>query len=314
MRELFQSVREYLERGEDIVLVTIVSSSGSTPRGAGAKMLITESGRVLGTIGGGKVEHVSELEAKKVLAAKESKLVSYQLKQNEVEDLGMICGGDVSIYLQYLPGFDQEFLHLCEGIERLYQERQQGWLLFSLATGTSSEMKLVSRSEELANYPGYYREEVKGAERVLIFGGGHVSQALVPVLAPLGFACIVLEDRAEFAKSELFPGVAQTLLVENQDVQKAVQIEADDYVVIMTRGHKDDQLIMEQVLKTEAKYIGVIGSRKKKAGVFRNLQEKGFTDEDLARVITPIGLEIGAQTPAEIGISIAAQLIKVRYQ
>ncbi|MDL2250747.1 XdhC family protein, partial [Lachnospiraceae bacterium OttesenSCG-928-J05] len=98
MRELFACIKEYLEQGEDVVLVTIVSSSGSTPRGMGAKMLVTKAGRVLGTIGGGQVEHVSEQTALSVLAKKQSQLSYYQLKQNEIQDLGMICGGDVTVY------------------------------------------------------------------------------------------------------------------------------------------------------------------------------------------------------------------------
>ena len=110
----------------------------------------------------------------------------------------------------------------------------------------------------------------------------------------------------------MFPGVEETRLIDNERVLDFVHIENSDYVVIMTRGHSFDQGIQAQVLKTPARYIGVIGSRKKTAKVFANLRELGFNDEDLARITTPIGLDIGAETPAEIAVSITAQLIAVR--
>ncbi|MGF6990244.1 xanthine dehydrogenase accessory factor [Lachnospiraceae bacterium PM6-15] len=314
MRELFACIKEYLEQGEDVVLVTIVSSSGSTPRGMGAKMLVTKEGRVLGTIGGGQVEHVSEQTALSVLAKKQSQLSYYQLKQNEIQDLGMICGGDVTVYEKYIAGTDESFLKLCTEIEELYEERGRGWLAVETKKGSRGEMRLLNKQEELAAYEGYYIEEIKASERVYIFGGGHVSQALVPVLFSLDFSCIVLDDREEFTQPELFPSAAETILIDQEAPLEPVQIQADDYVVIMTRGHKDDQRVLAEALRTRARYIGVIGSRKKKAGVFARLQEMGFTEESLARITTPIGLDIGAKTPAEIAISIAGQLIQERYR
>ncbi|MCP1102093.1 xanthine dehydrogenase accessory factor [Aequitasia blattaphilus] len=314
MRELFQKAKEYIEKKEDIVVVTIVSSSGSTPRGTGAKMLVTKEGRSLGTIGGGMVELMSEEEAKKALLRKESQLLSYQLKKNEIQDLGMICGGDVTIYLKYIPGGNQDFLELCKGIDEVYEKNKKAWLVAETAESSKGEWKLVPDTEDLKQYSNHYIEEIKAPEKVYIFGGGHVSQALVPVLASVEFQCIVLEDREEFTKRELFPGVCQTIRTDNHQILGGVTIQQEDYVVIMTRGHKDDERIMEQILKTPAKYIGVIGSRKKKAGVFERLKKKGFTEQDFERITTPIGLAIGAKTPAEIAISIVAQMIQIRGQ
>ena len=158
----------------------------------------------------------------------------------------------------------------------------------------------------------YYCETLVRAGRVFIFGGGHVAQALVPALTAVDFRCVVLEDRAEFCKPELFPGVEETRLIDNERVLNFVDITENDYVAVMTRGHSFDQSIQAQILKTPARYIGVIGSRKKTAKVFANLRELGFTDADFSRITTPIGLDIGAETPAEIAVSIAAQLIAVR--
>ena len=150
--------------------------------------------------------------------------------------------------------------------------------------------------------------------RVYIFGGGHVAQALVPALAAVDFRCVVLEDREDFCRPELFPGVEETRLIQNGDPAAYAGITAEDYVAVMTRGHKDDLTVQAQALKTPAKYIGVIGSRKKTAAVFAKLRDMGYTDADLQRITTPIGLSIKAETPAEIAVSIAAQLIQLRAE
>ena len=148
--------------------------------------------------------------------------------------------------------------------------------------------------------------------KLVICGGGHVAQALVPILTSVDFSCVILENREEFCRPELFPGAEDVRMIENWHLGDYVSIGEEDYVCVMTRGHKDDTIVQEQILRTPAAYIGVIGSRRKKASVFRVLNEDGFTDRDLERITTPIGLEIGAETPAEIAISIAAQMIEVR--
>ena len=272
MRQLFQQLEQTLKEQKSAVLVTVTASSGSTPRGAGATMLVTEQGRIAGTIGGGAVEYRSEQIALAALREGRSRAESFQLRPNEVQDLGMICGGDVQVDFRYLSGNDPEAL---------------SWV----------------RAEQARLIP---------PERVYIFGGGHVAQALVPALAAVDFRCVVLEDREDFCRPELFPSVEETRLIQNDDPAAYADITAGDYVAVMTRGHKDDLTVQAQALKTPARYIGVIGSRRKTAAVFARLQEMGYTDADLARITTPIGLDIKAETPAEIAVSIAAQLIMDR--
>ena len=159
----------------------------------------------------------------------------------------------------------------------------------------------------------YFIEKINQNSKVYIFGGGHVAQQLVPTLHRIGFNCIVLEDRVDFSKKELFQGVVSTRIVDMQDLSDLCEeISENDYICIMTRGHKDDYIIQRQVLKTPARYIGVIGSRRKTAGVMEKLRNDGYNDEDLARITAPIGIPLDAETPAEIAISIAGQLINER--
>ena len=158
----------------------------------------------------------------------------------------------------------------------------------------------------------YYAEILIRSGRVYIFGGGHVAQALVPALSAVNFRCVILEDREDFCRPELFPGVEETMLIDNNHIEDYITVTPEDYICIMTRGHKDDMICEAYAMKTPACYIGVIGSANKKKGVFDRLRAYGYTDADFARVTAPIGLDIGGETPAEIAVSITAQLIMVR--
>lgn len=272
-REVFDCLVRTLSAGEDAVLATIEESSGSTPRGPGACMVVTAQGRAAGTVGGGASEYASEQAARKALHAKrsqESTFLLYPGGHNE-QDLDMICGGEVRVSFRYLPA----------GEESLVWVRQE---------------------RERSMRPG----------RVYIFGGGHVSQKLVPALAAVEFRCVVLENREEFCKSSLFPDAEEVRLIDYARAAREISFTGDDYAVIMTRGHKDDLLIQSQVMRTPVRYIGVIGSRQKTAAVTAALREMGFTDKEFQRVHAPIGLPIRSETPAEIAVSITAQLILVR--
>ncbi len=333
MRTIFQALRDELAGGHDAVLATIIASSGSTPRGAGARMLITKEGRRCGTIGGGNVEYKSEQLAQKVLAERNSRTETFLLRENDVEDLGMICGGDVTVYFHFLPAADSAALRLAEAALTMMDREERSWLITDLTPGACGALTLYGTKTGLlgAEVPAevlsslgtrsrqcraegrlYHVELLCRGERVYIFGGGHVSRALVPALAAVEFHCVVLEDREDFCRPEQFPGVTETRLIDLNRIGSALTVTADDYICIMTRGHKGDLLCEAYALTTPARYIGVIGSKRKTAAVNEKLARMGFSPESIARVTAPIGLDIGGETPAEIAASVAAQLIQVR--
>ena len=158
-----------------------------------------------------------------------------------------------------------------------------------------------------------FAEQLNSSGRVYIFGGGHVAQALEPVLTNIGFRCVVMDDRPDFTRRELFPTAEEIKLIDFGNIAASVNITGEDYVCVMTRGHAFDTVVQSQILPLRPYYVGVIGSRAKAAGVRRQLIENyGVSEADCDIVTTPIGLDIGAETPAEIAISIAAQLIAVR--
>ncbi len=334
MRELFKRLAEELRAGNDAVLVTIVASSGSTPRGAGARMLVTARGRLSGTIGGGMVEYRSEQIAQEVLKKGAGHTEHFRLRKNDVADLGMICGGDVDVYFCFVPAGDGEMLSLLDEIEAMFARGEQSWLITDISLGKNGGLSLYSKKrgcfgaelpEEI--FPAletrprqhrvgeatYYSEKLLQAGKVYIFGGGHVAQELVPALARVGFRCVIVEDRPEFADPALFEGVEETVLLDMDKLDTLVpRIGEDDLICIMTRGHKNDLDVQRVMLRTPAYYIGCIGSRHKIAAINARLAEFGWTEADVARITKPIGLDIKSETPAEIAVSIAAQLIHAR--
>ena len=331
MRNMFREIAGRLKNGEELVLVTVIASSGATPRGAGARMLVGNNGRICGTIGGGAVEYKSEQLAKKVLEEKRSGEHDFSLTKNDVQNLGMICGGAVNVYFSYIPANDIYVLSIAEEAERRFAEGEDLWLLSEISDGgrlglwSAAEgffgleapewtRDIMSRHPTRKKQDGrdFYAEQINSSGKVYVFGCGHVAQELVPVLEHVGFRCVALDDRPEFANERVMRGAEKILLVDFENIGASVTIGPEDYICIMTRGHAYDTVVQAQALRTPACYIGVIGSKAKTAGVQRQLREQGFTDEDFARITTPIGLDIKAETPAEIAISIAAQMIEVR--
>ncbi len=330
MKQLFETLRSTLERGEDAVLVTIVASSGSAPRGAGARMLVTKEGRVSGTIGGGAVEYRAEQLAGEILLTKRSRQEHFRLFKNDVADIGMVCGGAVDVYFRYISAGDAETVRLLEVCAELFETLEPSWLITELESGALSVyspkrgllgepvpdevLKSLSARPARCELGGkvYYCEKLLQPGRVYLFGGGHISQALAPLLLTLDFPCLVLDDREEYLSPALFGG-APTRRIDPEDISKLVKdFTENDCVCIMTRGHKDDMLIQKQVMRSPVRYVGVIGSARKQRAVKEQILALGYDESEFEKVVSPIGLDIGADSPAEIAVSIAAQLIMVR--
>lgn len=333
MRDLFLQLTTRMEQKKDTVLVTIIESSGSTPRSEGARMLVGNKGRLAGTIGGGAVEFRAEKIAKKVLEEKKSRTQHFTLAPNDIVDLGMICGGDVVLFFQYISWQDPATYKICREVNRHFETNQQCWLITEINAESSkgfgfysSDTGLIGTGETdlkpetfklgqmtiTVGEQEYSVEALLQTGRVFVFGGGHVAQALVPVLKPLGFYCVVLDDREQLLTKEIFPDADQRIVADLSNIKETIQIRAEDYAVVMTRGHEFDFILARQLLKTEAHYIGVMGSKQKIAVQIRRLKESGFSMEEINRINMPIGLKIKAETPAELAISVAGELIEKR--
>jgi xanthine dehydrogenase accessory factor len=165
---------------------------------------------------------------------------------------------------------------------------------------------------ETAGNQRFLIEAVRPGYSVVVFGAGHVSQQVVPLCENVGFQTIVLDDRPEYACQKRFTGQTEVVVLDSFDNWNGLTIDAGSYIVILTRGHIHDKKVLAQALRTQAGYIGMIGSRRKRDKIYQALREEGFSQQDISRVYSPIGLDIGAETPAELAVSIVGELIKVR--
>ncbi len=328
MKQIFEAVRAALSRGEDVVLCSILASSGSAPRGAGAKMAVFADGTTAGTVGGGAVEQHTQRLAMQVHETKQPVSHGFCLAPNQVNDIGMICGGNVTVYFQLLTADD---LPLVEALLAALDSGENVWLVLQLADGCVRETGLYdeknglrftdcltaealapmlrSRAVYSKGEPGYYVEPVSRAGMVYIFGGGHVGRALVPELARVGFRVTVFDNRPDFSTKAAHPAAEDVILGDYYHISEKVVIGPEDYVVIMTPGHQADREVLLQAMRTDATYIGCIGSRHKIAATQKYLMENGIPQLSLARIHSPIGLAIQAETPEEIAVSITAELI-----
>lgn len=331
MKALFTSMLQALAQGEGVVLCSILASSGSTPRGAGAKMAVFADGHTEGTVGGGAVELESGKLAMEVLKTKQSLVHGYCLAPNEVADIGMICGGNVTVFFQYFDPQTKADTALLRGILELLNGNQNSWLVYRMDDGcvsamgtydeahglrftdciTPDELRPMLRADAVTKKgePRYYVEPLTRAGYAYIFGGGHVGAALVPVLASVDFRVVVYDNRPGFATPEHYPQAERVILGDYLDIGAHLTLTENDYVCIMTPGHQADREVLLQAMRSPATYIGCIGSRHKIASTNAYLMENGIPEAELARIHAPIGLDILGQTPAEIAVSIAAEMI-----
>ncbi len=307
MFEMFQSLLDLLNRGEDAVLVTVASAQGSTPRGAGSQLLAGREGLAAGTIGGGPGEAQALALAEEVLEKRGTAVRRLELRHGG--ELDSVCGGEQTVLLQSIPHDSGPWRALArEALERLAVHRS-GWL----ALEADRPPALL---EEGPAAPAWDGERLilplPVGERVVIFGGGHCALALVPVLRSVGFRVAVFDDRPEFAGPARFPEAETVVCHAYTDIAGGLELTAEDCAVVMTSGHSHDFEVEEQLLRRPLAYVGVMGSRAKTAYVDRRLREAGISEEAIRSVHTPIGTAIKAVTPEEIAVSITGELIYER--
>ncbi|PIE57343.1 MAG: hypothetical protein CSA33_08720 [Desulfobulbus propionicus] len=336
MKKLTQQLYAQLEKGENLVLVTICNQSGSTPREAGAHMLVSSDGSTVGTIGGGIVEAQAIQDAVRCLEEQRSRRTSFDLTNHAAADTDMICGGTLELHMEYIrPSPEslkvfQALLHAITSGRRvtlvcpLDSENDSGRFIVNsqgqagkddIAPGLLTAVKRARSGISTAaviTHKGasYLLSSFAARGHLLLLGAGHVAACTAQVAARVGFRITVLDDRPEFANSQRFPQAEHIVVLPDFSNCFADQeINEDSYLVIVTRGHLHDQEVLEQALQTKAGYIGMIGSRKKRDALYQRLLDRGVSQEQLDQVYSPIGLSIKAETPEEIAVSIVGELI-----
>ena len=340
MRDIVQRGFELLKNGVDFALCVIVDKSGYTPREVGASMLVTADGESVGTVGGGLVEFGSQQRAKQVLAEKKATQIHFDLTNEDAGKAGMICGGETDVWIDYVDAKNPVYLDLYRTMADVFKTGMRAFFgiypeldasvhqCLLLQDGTSygafigDTGTLLSGATKFNGFDIFtvsetkklYMQQIGSESKTIIVGAGHVGLQLAPLSHALGFETVVMDDREEFANRNRFPYADRVLAVQTleRDVFVHESVDANTFVIILTRGHSFDRDVLEQALKTNARYIGMIGSRAKRDKIYEYLYAKGFSKEDIARVHSPIGIDIAAQTPEEIAVSIAAEIIRIR--
>ena len=327
MKELVSAICGRLHAGEYAMLCCILKADGSTPRGAGAKMAVFQDGTTLGTVGGGALERLSGVRAAELLREARSETREYRLAPDKKDDIGMVCGGDVLMGFYCCDPARAEDVAAFDALRDVLDRNGTAWIRTEFDSSGESRLSVIERedihseAERLPTEPKLTQTEEKTVllepvarhETVYIFGGGHVGAALAPALSAVGFSVVVYDSRTDFVTRERFPTAKELVFGSFENALDTVKIAPEDYIVIMTPGHKADHMVLSQALRTKATYIGCIGSSKKVAYVNQKLAEEGFSEDDIARIHSPIGLPIKAQTPEEIAVSITAELILHRH-
>jgi len=252
--DVFEELVRLRSLGRKCALATIVEARGSIPSYESAKLLVRDDGSMTGTIGGGCVEAEVWNAAREVIETEKPKRLAFNLGQDAAYDNGLICGGQIEVFV----------------------------------------------------------EPVLPLPRAFIFGGGHISKSLSKVANLAGFATVIVDDRESFASRERFPEAEAVHAGEYEQVIPTLPINETSYVIIVTRGHRDDMRVLKLAISTPARYIAMIGSKRKVLNVVRELGKEGIPREAFNRLHAPMGLDIGAISPEEIAVSVAAEMIAVR--
>ena len=348
MKEVIQGAMDVLTEGQPCVLATVVRTKGSTPQKPGAMLLIRQDGTGVGTLGGGCVEGDIWFAAKEILRLGGGpEFKDYYLNEDVAARDGLVCGGTMYFYLE--PVWEgSEFLPVASEIVSAYE----GGDPVSLATvvnapeGAPSNLgdKLLLRIDGSATGtlgdPGLDSQAIQIAQRVadvgnaeswisddgtelfvegfttpptlVVVGGGHVGKATADLGHTLGYRVFVVDDRSEFANADRFPYAEQIVVAPYDQWHQQISLNINSYVVVATRGHRFDDMALESALATPARYIGLLGSRRKTLMIYQRLVQQGTGAERLKQVHSPIGLNIGALTPEELAVSILSEIIMVR--
>jgi len=340
--DIATEVLRLLRHGEDLAWVSIIENVGSSPRHPGSHMFVRENGAIVGTIGGGALEAHAIRMALEVLSARAARLESYTLTADDAAGLGMICGGSGLLLVDHLSHGDPDKMRLLEAVSELLSRDELGSLVTLLPTesepGWTTERCLIRTADSslvgtpvcmelgvdtllgsgIAIVTGektlrVYSEAMGARGTAFVFGAGHCGQSLIPLLNTVGFRTVLIDDRPDYANRERFPLADSIVIPPSFDsAMDSLSVDENGYVVILTRGHLHDKTVLRQALDTNACYVGMIGSRRKVAQIFEALRAEGVEEAQLERVHAPIGISIGAETPEEIAVSIAAQLIGIR--
>lgn len=338
---VFEKAVQLLENKQSFALAVIIKEEGSTPRGEGSKMLILENS-IVATIGGGLMEaQIIKAARTRIIPEKSAEVCAVDMYAKADASPDMICGGACEVLVAYIDGNDENMLNVFRAADSAEKSGKKSWIfyIFDGNEGASHPFTCcvnIDGTEVVGDFEEnehFSREMLKNPVRVAvhgdfvdgwritvhdinphgkmyIFGGGHVSFEVAKLASHLGYPVVVIDDREEYANSQRFPE-CETIVVESFPNMPDFDTDERSLILIITRGHAHDKTVLKWALNKPCLYLGMIGSKTKRDALYLNLEKEGYSMERLRQVKCPIGLSIGAETPAEIAVSIMAEVIAV---
>jgi xanthine dehydrogenase accessory factor len=307
MREVLSELKTWTEDNEEIALATVVETWGSSPRPLGSKMVVTRSGKMAGSVSNGCIEGAVFEEAQKVLKEGKPKLAAFGVADDVAFSVGLACGGHIEVFIQPLAGVHEQLLELLD-------RNRPATLRTNLVTGEATVSDGTPPGSELARREGdWFIEPFRRPAHLIIVGAIHIAIPLHRIAKLMGYRVTVIDARAKFVTKERFPEADELIVAWPDEAAARLTLDNSAYVVILTHDPKFDLPALRSVLGKDVGYIGAIGSRKTNENRFAVLREEGFTEDQLARVHGPVGLDLGARGAEETALGIMAEITAVRF-
>jgi xanthine dehydrogenase accessory factor len=331
MREVLTALEQWRERGDRIALATVTDVARSAPRPPGAKMAISSTGEIAGSVSGGCVEGAVVEIAERVLGGEAPRLTHYGIADSDAWDVGLPCGGEIDVWVQeYIGGRFEELARadgravevtLLEGASpgaKLLVE-SEGAVSGTLGAPELDDEAVQIAAEliwtELSEHRGaMFFDVIAPAPRLLLFGAVDVASSLCRLARAAGWRPYVIDPRARFAAPERFPDAIEVIAAWPEDaVARIGGIDPATSIAVLTHDPKLDDAALSLALRSPARFVGAMGSRRAQAKRRERLLAAGFTDDELERLSAPLGLDLGAISTEETALSILAEIVAARH-
>jgi xanthine dehydrogenase accessory factor len=318
--KLWQFIGERVADGENVILLVVAESSGSSPGRAGYKMAIGKDGELIGSIGGGVMEVNLVEQSRAFLSTSTSKDFTSHLKlqvhqRNAENASGMICSGRQTVISSLLT--ERNSRVVADILNSLGTGEKANLNIthdsFELRSQNDPDKNATSRFDKKTDTEFTYSERLGFANRLFIIGGGHCALALSELMSKMDFHISIFDDRPHLNTMEKNRWAHKIVIIENYEkIGDLIDAGTNNYVVVMTLGYASDETVIRSLIAKDFQYFGVLGSKAKMGVLLKTLETAGLSTDRLARIRTPIGLPINSHTPEEIAVSIAAEMISVK--
>ncbi len=327
MLDVIDQIRELSQKGTRFAVCTVINTWRSSPRPVGSSLLVTETGEMYGSVSGGCVENAAVAKALKVLESGVPEIVNFGVADEEAWEIGLSCGGAIEVLITPFFGGDGSGKEIWKKLDAHILENRSTALIQSLSNGSTYLLNEGSPIEEQARTllskrmngkveyegEGYFVQVFPIKAKMILIGSAHISVELIELASLFGFETIVIDPRDTFAKKTGYKVDPSSILADwPQEVLPDMVLDQDTYIVILSHDPKIDDEALKIVLRKPVRYIGALGSRKTHAKRITRLENYGFNEEEIARIQSPIGVDIGSQSAGEIALSIMAEAVKYK--